>query len=193
MIFFADGLRFDVSQRLVEHLLGEGASVTVETRWAALPTVTATSKPAVSPVIASITGLSLGEEFRPVTADGERPLTPDRFRKLLAANGYQYLHGNETGDPSGRGWTEHGGLDKLGHSLQAGLAARIDEQIDLLRERIAMLLDAGWREVRVVTDHGWLWLPGGPAEGRSPPGISQSAAGRAAPVSRAVPPSRRRW
>ncbi len=161
VIFFADGLRFDVSQRLVEHLLGEGASVTVETRWAALPTVTATSKPAVSPVIASITGLSLGEEFRPVTADGERPLTPDRFRKLLVANGYQYLQGNETGESSGRAWTEHGGLDKLGHSLQAGLAARIDEQIDLLRERIAMLLDAGWREVRVVTDHGWLWLPGG--------------------------------
>ncbi len=31
----------------------------------------------------------------------------------------------------------------------------------MLLERIEALLGAGWREVRVVTDHGWLWLPGG--------------------------------
>ena len=30
------------------------------------------------------------------------------------------------------------------------------------------LLDAEWREVRVVTDHGWLWLPGGLPKVRSP-------------------------
>ena len=89
------------------------------------------------------------------------PLTSGRFRGLLEAAGYQCLGTNETGDPSGRAWTEHGQLDRLGHSLQAGLAARIDEQIELLRERVAMLLDEGWKEVRVVTDHGWLWLPGG--------------------------------
>ena len=161
VVLFADGLRFDVSQRLVERLRDGGRSVTASTQWSAHPTVTATSKPAVSPVIRSITGLSLGEEFRPVTADSEQPVTPDRFRKLLYAAGYQCLRANETGDPAGRAWTEHGQLDQLGHSLQAGLAARIDDQVELLRERVAMLLDEGWQEVRVVTDHGWLWLPGG--------------------------------
>ena len=161
VILFADGLRFDVSRRLVEHLQADGHSVRATTQWAALPTVTATSKPAVSPVTGSITGAALGEEFRPVTAQTERPLTPDRFRTLLVAAGYQYLAADETGDYSGRAWTEHGELDKLGHSQRARLADRIDEQIELLRERIAGLLAAGWREVRVVTDHGWLWLPGG--------------------------------
>ena len=161
VILFADGLRFDVSQRLVDHLLADGHSVTATTQWAALPTVTATSKPAVSPVTGSITGAALGEEFRPVTAQTERPLTPDRFRTLLVTAGYQYLEADETGDYSGRAWTEHGDLDKLGHSQQARLAPRIDEQIELLRERIAGLLAAGWQQVRVVTDHGWLWLPGG--------------------------------
>ena len=96
-----------------------------------------------------------------MTADGERPLKTDRFRKLLAEAGYEYLAADETGDPAGRGWTEQGELDRLGHSLQVKLAGRIDEQIDLLLERIETLLDAGWREIRVVTDHGWLWLPGG--------------------------------
>ena len=161
VVLFADGLRFDVSQRLVEHLRTKGRSVEVSTRWAGLPTVTATAKPAVSPVTESIKGVSLGEDFLPVTADTERPLTADRFRKILDAAGYQYLGADETGDPAGRAWTENGELDKLGHSLQGKLAARIEEQIERLLERIEVLLDAGWREVRVVTDHGWLWLPGG--------------------------------
>ncbi|MDD9979911.1 MAG: BREX-1 system phosphatase PglZ type B [Gammaproteobacteria bacterium] len=160
-ILFADGLRLDVSQRLVERLQSKRRPVEISTRWAAHPTVTATAKPAVSPVSDHLGGASLDAEFRIVTADVGRPLSTDRFRKLLDASGYQYLSADDTGDPSGRAWTEYGDLDKLGHSLQATLAARIDEQIALLLERIESLLDAGWREVRVVTDHGWLWLPGG--------------------------------
>ena len=120
VILFADGLRFDVSQRLVELLRAGGRSVSTATQWSAHPTVTATAKPAVSPVIKSITGLSLGEEFRPVTAETERPLTTDRFRELLKAAGYQYLQANETGDSSGCAWTEHGGLDRLGPFVASG-------------------------------------------------------------------------
>ena len=161
LVLFADGLRFDVAQRLVERMRSKGWSVTLSTRWAGLPTVTATAKPAVSPVTKGIKGLLLGEDFLPATADAEQPLTTDRFRKLLATAGYQYLGADESGDSSGRGWTENGELDKLGHSLQGKLAGRVEEQVDFLLERIEFLLDAGWREIRVVTDHGWLWLPGG--------------------------------
>ncbi|HEN46997.1 MAG TPA: BREX-1 system phosphatase PglZ type B, partial [Mizugakiibacter sp.] len=161
LILFADGLRFDVSQQLAQCMRVKGWSVTLSTRWAGLPTVTATAKPAVSPVVKDIKGLSLGEDFLPVTADAEKPLTTDRFRKLLSAAGYQYVRADETGDPSGRAWTEDGEFDKLGHSLQGKLAGRVEEQVDLLLERIKSLLDAGWCEIRVVTDHGWLWLPGG--------------------------------
>jgi hypothetical protein len=161
MILFADGLRFDVSQRLAERMQAQGWSVTMSTRWAGLPTVTATAKPAVSPVAEDIKGFSLGEDFLPATSDTEKPLTTDRFRKLLSAAGYQYVRADETGDPSGRAWTEDGELDKLGHSLEGKLAGRVEEQVDLLLERIDSLLEAGWREIRVVTDHGWLWLPGG--------------------------------
>ena len=160
-VLFADGLRFDVSQRLAARMRDKGWTVTLSTRWAGLPTVTATAKPAVSPVAKSIAGLSLGEDFLPATADGEQPLTTDRFRKLLASAGYQYLRADETGDSAGRGWTENGELDKLGHSLQGKLAGRIEEQVELLLERIEVLLEADWSEIRVVTDHGWLWLPGG--------------------------------
>ena len=156
MVLFADGLRFDVCQ-----MRDKGWTVTLSMRWAGLPTVTATAKPAVSPVSKDIKGVSLGEDFLPVTANDEQPLTTDRFRKLLASSGYQYVSADESGDPAGRGWTENGELDKLGHSLQSKLAGRVEEQVELLVERIEVLLAAGWQEIRVVTDHGWLWLPGG--------------------------------
>ncbi len=98
-------------------------------RWAGLPTVTATAKPAVSPVTEHIKGLSLGEDFLPAAADGEHPLTPDRFRKLLAAAGYQYVGSDETEDPSGNAWTEYGELDKLG-PLTARKAGDTDRRAD---------------------------------------------------------------
>ena len=181
-ILFADGLRLDVSQRLVERLQSKGRAVEISTRWAAHPTVTATAKPAVSPVSEHLGGASLDAEFRIVTADVGRPLSTDRFRKLLDASGYQYLSADDTGDPSGRAWTEYGDLDKLGHSLQAKLAAGIDDQIALLLERIESLLDAGWREVRVVTDHGWLWLPGGLPKVTLPKYLTQSRWARCASI-----------
>ena len=161
VLLFADGLRFDVGQRLVERLRAQGRAVTVTTRWAALPTVTATAKPAVSPVRDDIKGVSLGDDFRPMTAADDRPLTPDRFRKLLTDAGFACLGATETGDPGGRAWTESGQIDRLGHSLKGALAARIDDEIERLRERVESLCAAGWRQVQVVTDHGWLWLPGG--------------------------------
>ena len=182
VVFFADGLRLDVSQRLVEHLKSKGRAVEMSTRWAAHPTVTATAKPAVSPVSEHFVGASLGAEFQIVTADAGRSLSTDRFRKILDASGYQYLSADDIGDPSGRAWTEYGDLDKLGHSLQAKLAARIDEQIALLLERIEFLLDAGWREVRVVTDHGWLWLPGGLPKVDLPKYLTQSRWARCASI-----------
>ena len=161
VMLFADGLRFDLAQRMIERLRARGLSATCAARWSGLPTVTATAKPAVSPVRAEITGVSPGDDFRPVTAAGQRPVTPDRFRRLLADAGFAYLGATDTGDPGGRAWTESGQIDSLGHSLKGALAAGIDRQIDSLVERVESLCAAGWREVQVVTDHGWLWLPGG--------------------------------
>lgn len=161
VILFADGLRFDVSQRLVARMREDGLEPSLSWRWAGLPTVTATAKPAVSPVTSGITGASPGNGFSPVTADGGQPLTTDRFRKLLRSAGYQMLSPGETGDPLGLGWTEDGNLDKLGHDLKGRLAGQIEEQVELLLERVQSLFTAGWRTVRIVTDHGWLWLPGG--------------------------------
>ena len=66
---------------------------------------------------------------------------------------------NDVGNPAGRAWAEFGNIDSTGHKDGINLARRIPELIESLTHRIESLLAAGWREVRVVTDHGWLLVP----------------------------------
>ena len=184
-ILFADGLRFDIGQRLAA-LAGERQlEVSATWRWAALPTVTATAKPAASPVAGKLRGERLGADFSPEAAESSEPLTTERFRKLLDAAGYQVFGTAETGDTSrkdARGWTEYGEFDKLGHDLQGKLAARIEDQVELLLERVQGLLEAGWKRVRVVTDHGWLLVPGGLPKVQLPKYLAESRWSRCASI-----------
>ena len=184
-ILFADGLRFDIGQRLAAMAQERQIEVSAGWRWAALPTVTATAKPAVSPVAGKLRGGHLEADFCPEMADSGEGLTTDRFRKLLAAAGFQVLGPSESGDArakNARGWTEYGEFDKLGHDLQAKLAARIEDQLELLLERVHGLLQAGWKRVRVVTDHGWLLVPGGLPKLSLPKYLAESRWSRCASV-----------
>jgi hypothetical protein len=160
-LLFADGLRYDLGQKLKAALEARQVAVQLRHQFVALPSVTPTAKPAVSPVAGKIKGTQAGEEFRPCVAVDERDLTPDRFHTLLEEEGYQILDPGENGEPKGRAWTEFGKVDKTGHQEGIGLARRIPELIVTLVQRVESLLAAGWREVRVVTDHGWLLMPKG--------------------------------
>jgi len=184
-ILFVDGLRFDLGQRLAGLAQDRKLRVAQGRRWAAVPTVTATAKPAVSPVAGQIVGHRLGEDFTPEVGDAGQPATTDRIRKLMAASGLQCLAASELGQPqdgNGLAWTEYGEFDSLGHNLQIKLANRIDEQLELLADRIEGLLAAGWREVRVVTDHGWLLVPGGLPKVALPKYLTESRWSRCATI-----------
>lgn len=164
-ILFADGLRYDLAQRLSQLLAARGLLVEEKRRWAALPSVTATAKPAVSPAAEKVTGAGVPDSFLPELADDPgKSLTFARLQSLLKADGYQIITTGEVGDPAqrqARGWCEFGDIDKRGHSLQIKLASIVEQQVELLADRVDELLEAGWQEVRIVTDHGWLLMPGG--------------------------------
>ena len=157
-LLFSDGLRYDVGQRLAEALTAEGMAVGAAWQFAALPTVTSTAKPAASPVAAL---LGPGTDFNVVVQSDGAKVTIDILRRELLKAGYQILMGNETGKTTGSAWTEFGSLDSLGHNEDWKLARRIGEEVRALTERIKTLLAAGWTEVQIITDHGWLLLPGG--------------------------------
>lgn len=157
---FVDGLRYDVAVQLQQRLSALG-DMSLSSRWTSLPSVTASGKAWCSPVAAHIAGRADDTEFEPrVTSDG-KPLSGHNFRKLLTEHGVQPLEKHETGDPQGQAWTEAGDLDHYGHEHGLRLARDLDVQLDQLAERVGELVDAGWRRIRVVTDHGWLLMPGG--------------------------------
>ena len=182
---FADGLRFDIGQRLAAMAGERNMEVSAAWRWASLPTVTATAKPAASPIAGKLRGRHMKEEFCPELKETGVELVTERFRGLLSDAGFQMLGPVETGEPlaqDARGWTEYGEFDKLGHNLQAKMTALIEDQLDLLLERVQGLLEAGWKRVRVVTDHGWLLAPGGLPKVQLPKYLAESRWSRCAAI-----------
>lgn len=163
-VLFADGLRFDVGAVLQERLEAQGFRARMSHRIAPIPTVTATAKPVASPAHDLCSGKADAEDFAPVIASSTQPATASRLRDAMARAGVELLDQDQVRmavSSEAGGWTETGKLDALGHSLEALLVRQIDPEIDVLLDRISGLLSAGWSRVRVVTDHGWLLLPGG--------------------------------
>jgi hypothetical protein len=168
-----------VAHRLAERCAAQGLTVSVDWRFAALPPVTPTAKPAVSPVAARLTGAGQ-KDFAPKASDGGSAVTVTVLRSLLVEAGYQVLATDELGDPTGRAWSEAGAFDRYGHDHGWKLAHRIDEELILMQARVCSLLDHGWRRVRIVTDHGWLLLPGGLPKTELPLAVSHVRKGRCA-------------
>jgi len=173
LVFF-DGLRFDIARR-IESALGRSTAVTVEPRLTALPTITSTAKPAVSPVVGD---LGPGKMLSPAPKDGGPDLAVSGLRKLLGDRGYQVLEGTESGEPTGRAWTELGDLDEVGHLEPWNLPELIDREVGKVVERTTVLLAAGWQQVVIVTDHGWLYLPGGLPKVDLPVSVTKDDRGR---------------
>ncbi len=176
---FVDGLRYDVAQRLRPKLESLGA-VTLSARWTSMPSVTASGKAWCSPVAGFVSGTAEDWEFEPRVAQDGKPLSGHNFRKLLDEHGVQALDKHETGDPSGRAWTESGDLDHYGHEHGVRLARDVDIQLAQVVERVQELRDAGWRRIRLVTDHGWLLVPGGLPKTELPKHQAETRWGRCA-------------
>lgn len=158
VVFFVDGLRFDVAKRLCARLEKLG-KLTLSHDWAALPSVTATAKAAVTPVHDRLTGRTTDKDFQPSLVESEASFSSHYLKKYLAEKGWVYLSETETGDPSTNAWVQSGDIDKEGHLKGLKLANRIDPLLDEIVERVEDLFSASWRRIRIVTDHGWLLTP----------------------------------
>lgn len=104
----------------------------------------------------------------------------DGFRKLLTASGIQVLARNEVGQPGGVAWTEAGDIDKYGHEYGWRLCSQVEGEVAALAARCEQLLQAGWERVQVVTDHGWILLPGGMPKVELPEHLTDVRKGRCA-------------
>lgn len=157
---FVDGLRYDVAMQLKNQLAGLG-KVTASAMWTSMPSVTASGKAWASPVAQWVSGKKTDEDFQPSVAADGKPLSTHNFRKLLADHSFQVLDKHENGDPTGKAWVECGDLDHYGHAHGLRLARDMNTQLAQIVERLTELNEAGWLRFRIVTDHGWLLVPGG--------------------------------
>jgi hypothetical protein len=154
-IVFVDGLRYDAAVTLSDTLDQRGMTTRLDWAFAAVPTVTSTCKPSVSPASHEFGG---GAELAPKRVSGPA-YSQEQLKRALADNGWIFIPSDADGDPSGRGWVEGGDIDNLGHNVGAKLAHHLPSQISSLAARVSELLAARWQRIIVVTDHGWLLLP----------------------------------
>lgn len=162
-LMFADGLRYDVAGMLAERLEAKGYRTRLNHRLAPLPTVTSTAKPFAT---LSHDGLEGGEDivdFNPRFKNSPQAANAQRLREDMASRGMDLLGDEIRPAKQGTkgGWVETGKLDELGHKLGARLAAQIDMELEILIDQVTGLIEAGWTRIRIVTDHGWLLVPGG--------------------------------
>jgi hypothetical protein len=163
-VVFVDGLRYDLGVWLAEKLEARSLVARLSHRLSPLPTVTATAKPAATPVSKDVKGSTTGEDFLPMieTKNGPRAAQGQVLWDRMGAREVETLDAGEVKFPSGSlggGWTECGKIDSLGHKVQGELPLHLENEIDRIADRVAELLDAGWKRIRVVTDHGWLLVP----------------------------------
>jgi len=191
-ILFADGLRYDIGSMLHERLEAQGFRVRLSHRIAPIPTVTATAKPVASPAHGALSGKGDAENFCPVITSSNQPATAPRLRDAMARQGIEVLEPHDSRmavGSDGGGWAEIGKLDALGHSFDGLLVRQIDSEVEAIIDRIGSLLSAGWSRVRVVTDHGWLLLPGGLPKVELPPYLVATKWARCATVKDGSTPS----
>ncbi len=153
-LLFVDGLRMDVAHRLTAVLRAKGAQVEATWRWSGFPTITATCKALASPAAGSLRAGPV-DDLLP-SFDGKAATKPV-LTKAIEAAGWSC---GETLLGDGAVWREAGRFDEEGHALQARVAERIGDAVEEVAG-IALRLASGGRRVRIVTDHGWLLMPGG--------------------------------
>lgn len=168
-ILFVDGLRMDLAHRLADLLVRAGAKVDVRWRWTGFPSVTATCKPLASPAAARFRGGDEAGAFEPLAADGRRATKPVLLREL-AALGWST---SPAGGDAAPCWLEAGHFDRDGHGQQARMADSVAASLAAVAAQAAPLLRAG-RRLRIVTDHGWLLLPGGLPVAALPAGLTDT-------------------
>jgi hypothetical protein len=176
-VLFTDGLRFDLGARL--QILLQDRDLEVELAWqlAALPSLTGTAKPAVSPAAPRLRG---GEGFGTVVAETGQAVTADVLRKTITAEGITVVTNGVIADESASGWAEFGNIDAIGHGQTDRFAQDVGGHVRDIADRVLALLEAGWTTVRVVTDHGWLYVPGGLEKANLPEHLTVTRKGRAA-------------
>jgi len=178
-ILFVDAFRYELAHEFNQRLLKLRYKVSLISNWSAIPSLTPTAKPNVSPVAISTSTTSEIVEFRPQLING-KDLQTAAFREQLTANGYKLITNPDDIDSVEKSWQEIGDIDTKGHEEQGDMVRRIDELFEQIHEAINTAFAKGVKRIKIVTDHGWLLMPGGLPKTQLNAGLAETRWGRCA-------------
>ena len=178
VVLFVDGLRMDLARELEVALNVEGLATQLEPGFTSIPSVTSSGKVWVSPACKLAEGGN-GTGFEPKLPKGG--YTADKLRKAMEGEVFNLVDCEAPSFVYGKGWSEFSGdIDSDGHNKGLRLARAVGTHLDDLARAIRRLLAAAWKEVWVVSDHGWLLLPGGLPKVELPVKLTETKWGRCA-------------
>lgn len=178
-VLFVDAFRFELAEEFCKHLLKFKYQVALETNWSAIPSLTPTAKPNVSPIATAISVTSDIKEFRPQLQIG-KDLQTAAFRESLTAHNFKLVTSSNDINPDIQCWQEIGDIDTKGHEEQSDMVKRIEELFEQVQEVIDVAFENGVKKIKIVTDHGWLLLPGGLPKTQLNEGLTEERWGRCA-------------
>jgi hypothetical protein len=161
-VLFVDAFRYELAVEFIQRLQKDspGINISLKSSWSAIPSLTPTAKAHVSPIANMVSVNSDCREFRPQLKN-TKDLTTSVFRESLKTNGFEFLSRVSEIESGKRYWMEIGDIDTKGHQEQSGLVKRVDELFDQVLETVEGIFEKGILKIKIVTDHGWLLLPGG--------------------------------
>lgn len=178
-LLFVDAFRYELAEEFCQRLEKLKYKVDLTNGWSAIPSLTPTAKPNISPIAKSVSTASEISEFRPQLING-KDLQTSAFREQLSANGFRYISNSNDIDSSVKSWQEIGDIDTKGHEEQSDMVKRIDELFEQVLETIDVAFEKGVKRIKIVTDHGWLLMPGGLPKTQLNAGLAETRWGRCA-------------
>ncbi|MCX6225952.1 MAG: BREX-1 system phosphatase PglZ type B [Bacteroidia bacterium] len=185
-VLFVDAFRFELAKEFAERLDCTKYKLDLKPFWSPIPSVTPTGKPHFSPVAPAIDTSSKSIEFRPQLLNG-KDLQTAAFREALEKADFHFIAKSEQIYPEQKNWQEIGEIDKKGHAEQAEVVRRINELLDQVNEAIEEAFLKGIKRILVVTDHGWLLLPGGLPKEEIKKDLTETRWGRCALIKEGAP------
>jgi hypothetical protein len=178
-VLFVDAFRYELAEEFCKRLEKQKLKVSMQAGWSAIPSLTPTAKPNVSPIATAISIQSGIAEFRPQLQNGKDLLTPV-FRDALKTTDFKLVTNANDIQGDGKYWQEIGDIDTKGHEEQADMVKRIEELFDQVQEALDVVFERGIKRIKIVTDHGWLLLPGGLPKTQLNAGLTETRWGRCA-------------
>lgn len=185
VVLFVDAFRYELAEEFSRHLMDNQYKVKMEAEWTAIPSLTPTAKPKVSPLSHLVSEKSEISEFKPQTKSGKK-LDSATFKEALLSLGYEFSQNADDIETGKKYWIEVGKIDRQGHDEQSTMVKRIEELFETVRETIDVAFMKGVKLIKIVTDHGWLLLPCGLPKTPLNAGLTETRWGRCALIKEGV-------